>query len=264
MIRGTAAALALAGVIAAAPAAPPPAAAQAPAGPAGIDGVPDGTWTTDCRGAGPGTVCDHLVAESYPDIRGGHNRLVLVVHRAPGCTSLHVVLDREVDLSREVTAAVDGGPRRAFHTGAQLMAYARLVDGRRPPDAAPAWIPGTVREVLALVADGALTPDAASAELVARAGLVKEPLRLGVACAASARLMAEMAGARELALEFSVLPRRTRAEYHWPALDRRRVRIGLDGLAEALRTAVVAAPDARHGAASGPVPGAAAPAPSDG
>jgi hypothetical protein len=138
MIRRTAAALAIACLL---PAAPPAAAQRSP------DGVADGTWTTDCRGAGDQAVCDHLVAESYPDLRGGRNRLVLVVHRSPRCTTLHVVFDREVDLSREVAAAADGGARRLFHTGDRLVALARMVDQRRPPDAAPAWVPADVREV---------------------------------------------------------------------------------------------------------------------
>jgi hypothetical protein len=240
MIRRTAAALAIACLL---PAAAPPAAAQR-----GVDGVADGTWTTDCRGAGGEAVCDHLVAESYPDLRGGHNRLVLVVHRSPRCTSLHVVFDREVDLSREVAAVLDGGAPRRFHTGDRLMALARMVDQRRPPDAAPPWVPPEVREVLAMAADGALGPHEASAELVARAGLVKEPMRLGVSCSAAARLMADMARSGTLALDFSVLPRRSGADYHWPALDRRRVEIPLAGLAEALRTTVVAAPGAPSGA----------------
>ncbi|HZH27777.1 MAG TPA: hypothetical protein VEY95_11415 [Azospirillaceae bacterium] len=218
---------------------PTPGAAQPPR---------EGVWASACKGEGAGRMCDHTVQQAYPNNRGSLNRMLIAVRQAPECTSLHITFDSDIDVMRPVSLSVDGGAQHLFYTGGELARFAKDLDDGQPVT----WAPPAFQAYAAQVESGEIASDAAIPELVARFALVKEERRLGAACAAAERLLAELKAGNEMVLSFAAEPRSTGEIYHWPALDRRTVRVSLPGLRSALLGAP-AAPVAAAGEQKTPV-----------
>jgi hypothetical protein len=218
----------LAGAVAAALACGlPSAAAAAPDRPA--EARPG--WTRSCSGGASDRQCLLTLRQSYANNRGGRNELTVGLRRGPSCVTLHVTFDAPIDLDMPASIAVDGGGRHDFYTERDLTRLARAVDARQPPS----WGPAEFRRFYAEVEAGGVR--SVGTELVARFARVKESRRLALACAATERLLPELAGGRSLAVEFHVESKGGSEPYHWPRMTARRVLVPLEGMLHALDSA---------------------------
>ncbi|HYD30579.1 MAG TPA: hypothetical protein VEB64_06930 [Azospirillaceae bacterium] len=183
------------------------------------------TWKSLCSGNGAERRCTASMRQSYLNTLGGLNQVTVSLMRENGCETLHVVFDRPVDMNRPVGLAVDGGDVAYFYSGDELAGLARALDeGTEAPAEGPPEFTAFLGEV-----DGAKFTDP-GAEMVARFARLKEPLRLGMACAATSRLMPSLRAGRMLHLAFSARPGNRAQPYHWPRLRNRAVDIPLEGL----------------------------------
>lgn len=187
-------------------------------------------WHGSCDGADGNRYCLVSHDARYPNHRGGHDQVRITVRRDPSCDSLHILFEHDIALDRPVSLTIDGGPKIHFYTSRELTRLARDVDH----GIAPAWGPPEFQAFYRQIETGAIPADQAATELVARFAHVKEPRRIGVACAAATKLMARLRAARHLVLEFFAEAPGPAQVYHWWRLDARAVTVPLSGLNGAL------------------------------
>jgi len=193
--------------------------APAGAGPAPVPGVrvdTVGGWVLICQGEGPARRCTAARRTPFTDSQGREHVVTLSLLREGGCTTLSGVFDTPIDLKRPVWLTVDGGPRLEFAVP--------------PPAPRPHEAAGRATDLQRFITSAAGRPSAVAAVPAgpAPAGLVKEPWRVAVTCAAMGELMPRLATAATLRLEFSPAGFGPRVQpYHWPALARRAVDVPL-------------------------------------
>ncbi len=185
-------------------------------------------WARTCAGADADRQCLLTLRQTYANLRGGRNEMSVTLRRKSSCTTLHVSFDAPIELDRPVWITIDGGERHAFYRESDLTRLARAVDDRQEP----AWGPEEFRGFYAEVRDGRVA--SAGTELVARFARVKDTRQLGLACAATERLMPELARGRVLTIEFHAESKGGEEPYHWPRMAARRVAVPLEGLVHAL------------------------------
>lgn len=169
-------------------------------------------WVMVCQGEEPIRRCSAARPTPFTDSQGREHVVTLSLLRDGACTTLNGVFDGPIDLGRPVWLAVDGGPRLEF--------------AAVPPD------PPRTRVAAGEGADFRhfLSKAAGGGSLLA-AGMVKEPRRVAVTCAAMRELLPRLAAGATLRLEFSPTGLALREQpYHWPALSRRAVDVPLAGV----------------------------------
>lgn len=194
------------------------------------EGPGDGEgWSSICDAAAGS--CTVWTERLYPNRTGGSDVLSIGLRVDADCASLHVTLDRALDLDLPASLAIDGGARRSFYTGDELVALAGAIDANRAPQGGRPEFAAFAAEVQ----DGRLAAGGpAAAELVARFAFIKEGDRLAVGCPATQRLLAELKRGSTLSIGFHERPERAGALYDWPQLGRRQVEVPLKGLAAEL------------------------------
>ncbi|MBK3732022.1 hypothetical protein FBZ83_101315 [Azospirillum brasilense] len=201
-----------------------------------------------CAGEGTGQRCTVSAVQPFADNRGGLGELSISAVRDAACTSLYILFDEPIALSRPVTLAVDGAPPQRFYTPRQLSDLANALDadaldadaldeGPQTGAAAEAAPPEFAR-FLAQVAAGTIADEDAGTEMLRRFAAIKEPRRIGLTCGPMERLMPLVRSDRPLRLEFQKQAGGATQLYHWPRLDRRTVEFRLGGLLEALDRAM--------------------------
>jgi len=197
---------------------------------AGPASAADPAWTVTCGGQGEARRCSAFAVQDFTNNRGGRGEVSITIVRDPTCTTLHVTFDGPIAMNRPARLLVDGAPPQAFYTADQLERLARaLDDGNRPERAPPEF-----DHFLTQVSLGELKGAEPGDEMVSRFAALKEPRRLGLACAPTERLLPYLAAARTLTVEFSAEPRNRARVYHWVSLTDRSIAVRLDGLAAAL------------------------------
>lgn len=162
-------------------------------------------WVMVCQGEEPIRRCSAARPTPFTDSQGREHVVTLSLLRDGACTTLSGVFDEPIDLNRPVWLAVDGGPRLEFAAVAPVPHHTRVaaVDG------------ADVRQFISKAA----------------VGMVKEPRRVAIACAAMRDLLPHLAAGAVLRLEFSPTGLALREQpYHWSALSRRAVDVPLAGV----------------------------------
>ncbi|MDQ2101883.1 hypothetical protein [Azospirillum isscasi] len=191
-----------------------------------------------CAGEGAGQRCTVSAVQPFADNRGGLGELSISAVRDAACTTLHIVFDEPIALTRPVTLTVDGTPPQRFYTPRQLSDLAGALDEGPQPGAVPPAGPPEFTRFLSQVAEGAIADDDAGPEMLKRFAAVKEPRRIGLTCGPMERLLPPIRSGRPLRLEFQMEANTATQVYHWARLDRRTVEFRLDGLLEALDRAM--------------------------
>ncbi|WP_207481079.1 hypothetical protein [Arenibaculum pallidiluteum] len=197
----------------------PAAASASPEKPGGDRPV----WTHSCSDGGD-RQCHLTLRQRYDAAIGKDGEVAVTLRRSRSCVTLHVAFDAPVAAERPAWIAIDDGARLPFYTEAELTRLARAVDA----DQEPAWGPDEFRGFYAEVKQGRVT--SAGNELVARFARVKDSHGLGLACAATARLMPDLARGRVLTIEFTPGGKGETEPYHWPRMATRRVSVPLEGM----------------------------------
>lgn len=190
-------------------------------------------WAAACSGEGMARRCSVTAVQSYPNNRGGSSEVTVSAVRDATCTTLHIVFDAPIALDRPARVAIDGGEPQTFYTPAQLAMLAQALDNGAMPERTPPEFAG----FLSQVSQGGMKGVEPGEEMITRFAAIKEPRRVGIACAPMQRLLPALVAGGTLHLEFHAEPRLATRVYHWPGLTRRTVDIPLDGLATALETA---------------------------
>lgn len=197
-------------------------------------------WQTGCSGQGAERRCTVTTTRAYPNNRGGKSEVTLVIVRDATCTTLHVTFDGPIAVNRPVRLALDGGPPQHFYTADQLGQLTRALDAMSTGPDAPdvprrtERTPPEFTRFLKQVSHGDLKDTTPEDEMVARFAALKEPRRIGLACAPTLRLLPRLSLARMLRLDFSAEPRNRTSVYHWTRLTDRTVELDLEGLSAAL------------------------------
>ena len=187
-------------------------------------------WKGGCSGQGVERRCSVSAVHGYANNRGGRSDVTVTLIRDAACTTLHVAFDGPIALERPARFVLDGVPVQEFYTRAELAQLARALDsGTRPAQA-----PEAIDHFLTQVSHGGFPGAAPADEMTARFAALKEPRRLGLACAPTARLLPQLTAGRSLRVEFSTEPRTRTRVYHWVSLTERLVDIPLEGMITAL------------------------------
>lgn len=209
-----------------------PALAEAPT-PASTE-PPSAAPPVTCAGEGAGRRCTVAAIQDFANNRGGQSALSLNAVRDATCTTLHIVFDGPIDVTRPVILSVDGAPPQRFYTPDELTELARALDDGAQTTSDTGGTPPEFARFLTQVSTGAIKDADAGQEMLNRFAAIKETRRVGLACGPMERLLPLIRAGHSLRLEFQVDARTATQVYHWPKLDSRVVELRLDGLLSSL------------------------------